>query len=180
MCITLKTWLPLLTNEPAAVFTYRHPLEVALSLKKREKHFSLERGLRLWIMYNMGALQNSAGLCRVLSSNEAVLADPLTEVQRIADELTKCGVPEPPQKLTKDDVDKFVDPALQHNKKEREDKAVITEINGCVIREYESSERKGSAASLREHDLYLQAMKIYCDFKSGAAFKDDYEWPELD
>jgi hypothetical protein len=35
MCITLKTWIPLFTNEPAAIFTYRHPLEVALSLKKK-------------------------------------------------------------------------------------------------------------------------------------------------
>ena len=68
MCITLKTWLELLTSEPAVVFTYRHPLEVALSLKKREQNFPLERGLRLWIVYNMRALQNSKGLCTVYST----------------------------------------------------------------------------------------------------------------
>jgi hypothetical protein len=184
MCITLKTWIPLFANKPAALFTYRHPYEVALSLKKREKGFPLERGLRLWIIYNMRAIQNSAGLCRVLSSNEAVLADPLTEVQRISDELTsKCGMPAPPRKLEQTDVDKFVDPELQHNKKEREDKdagkAVITDYDGCVVREYESSEKEGSDAHTREHALYIKAMEVYCDLKSGAAYKDDYQWPSL-
>ena len=67
MCITLKTWLELLNSEPAAVFTYRHPFEVALSLKNREEDFPLERGLRLWIVYNMRAIQNAKGLCIVYS-----------------------------------------------------------------------------------------------------------------
>jgi hypothetical protein len=184
MCITLKTWIPLFDNEPAALFTFRHPLEVALSLKKREKGFPLERGLRLWIIYNMRSIENSAGLCRVISSNEAVLADPLTEVQRISDELTtKCGVPKPPRKLEQIDVDKFVDPDLQHNKKEREEKdagkPVLADYDGCTVREYESSEPEGSDSFTREHDLYLKAMKIYCDLQSGAAYKDDYDWPKL-
>jgi hypothetical protein len=184
MCITLKTWIPLFDNAPAALFTYRHPLEVALSLKKREKGFPLERGLRLWIIYNMRSIQNSAGLCRVISSNEAVLADPLTEVQRISDELTtKCGVPKPPLKLEQVDVDKFVDPELQHNKKEREEKdagkEVIADYDGCTVREYESSATQGSESYVREHDLYVKAMKIYCDLQSGAAYKDDYDWPLL-
>jgi hypothetical protein len=39
------------------------------------------------------------------------------------------------------DVDKFVDPDLQHNKREREEKdagkAVIADYDGCTVREYE-------------------------------------------
>ena len=50
MCTTLPTWLKLLEDEPAAVFTYRHPLEVAMSLKHREQGFTIEHGLRLWII----------------------------------------------------------------------------------------------------------------------------------
>ena len=100
MCITLRTWLPLLNHEPAIVFTYRHPVEVAMSLKKREKDISIAHGLRLWIIYNMRAIQNSVGLCIVYSSNDAIMANPLTEVQRIADELTtKCNVPKPKYQL---------------------------------------------------------------------------------
>jgi hypothetical protein len=81
------------------------------------------------------------------------------------------------------DVDKFVDPDLQHNKKEREEKdagkAVIADYDGCTVREYESSETEGSDNFVREHALYVKAMKIYCDLQSGAAYKDDYEWPPL-
>lgn len=182
MCITLKTWLPLLNNEPAIVFTYRHPLEVAFSLMKREKNFSLEHGLRLWIIYNMRAIQNSADLCRVTSSNEAILANPLTEVQRISDELTsRCGVPAAPRKLVQEDVDKFVDPNLQHNKKQREaedaSKEVIADYDGCKVRDYKSDAKKKDLE--RERKVYLTAMKIYCDLASGKAYDNDYQWPDL-
>jgi hypothetical protein len=184
MCITLKTWLPLLNSEPAVVFTYRHPLEVALSLKKREKMFTLDHGLRLWIIYNMRAVQNSRDLCRVYSSNEAVLENPLTEVQRISDELTsRCGVPAPPHELTQEQVDKFVDPNLQHNKKDVErrnaQKEVIADQDGCKVYAFESEATTGSATYEREKDLYMKAMKVYCDLKSGKAYEEDYEWPEL-
>jgi len=184
MCITLKTWLKLMNNEPAIVFTYRHPLEVAMSLKRREKNFTISHGLRLWIVYNMRAIQNSKGLCIVRSSNDAILADPLHEVQRISDDLTtKCNVVQPQFKLTQEDVDKFIDPALQHNKKERaaEEKEVIAEYNDgkCKVYGFESQEEEGGEEWKREHKLYGMAMKIYCDFQSGKAYEDDYEWPEL-
>eukprot|EP00538_Stauroneis_constricta_P002313 CAMPEP_0119545898 /NCGR_PEP_ID=MMETSP1352-20130426/516_1 /TAXON_ID=265584 /ORGANISM="Stauroneis constricta, Strain CCMP1120" /LENGTH=487 /DNA_ID=CAMNT_0007590517 /DNA_START=115 /DNA_END=1578 /DNA_ORIENTATION=+ len=187
MCITLKTWLHLLNNEPAVVFTYRHPLEVAMSLSKREENFSLQHGLRLWIVYNMRAIQNSKGLCIVTSSNNAVLADPLNEVQRISDELTsKCGVPAPPRSVTLEDVEKFVDPNLQHNKKENDEKAaklpVIATYNDgkCVVHDFESDTKEGTPTAAREQKLYGQAMRIYCDFESGKAYEDDYQWPQLD
>jgi hypothetical protein len=184
MCITLKTWLPLLKSEPAVLFTYRHPLEVALSLKRREKNFTLEHGLRLWIVYNMRGVENSQQLCRVYSSNEAILADPLNEVNRISSELTsKCGIPPPPEQLTQEDVDKFVDPDLQHNKKKREaddeKKEIIAEHGTCTVRDYESSLPEGSPDYKRERTLYMTAMKIYCDFQNGSAYEETYQWPKL-
>lgn len=186
MCITLKTWLKLMNNEPAIVFTYRHPLEVAMSLKRREKNFPLERGLRLWIVYNMRAVQNSQGLCVVYSSSEAVLADPMNEVQRISDELTsKCNVPEPPYRLKQEDVDKFIDPGLQHNKnrrtEEEKNKEIINTYNNgkCAVHAYESEETEGTPAREREMVLYSLAMKVYCDFQSGKAYEESYEWPKL-
>jgi hypothetical protein len=184
MCITLKTWLKLMSNEPAVVFTYRHPLEVAMSLKKREKDFPLEKGLRLWIVYNMRAIQNSRGLCMVKSSNEAILADPVNEVQRISDELTsKCKVPEPPYRLSQEDVDKFIDSSLQHNMKQRaaEEKEVIATYNDgkCVVHNYESDFEDGEPEKKREEHLYGIAMAIFCDFQSGKAYEESYKWPVL-
>lgn len=187
MCITLKTWLPLLDNEPAIVFTYRHPLEVAHSLKKREKFFNLDHGLRIWIVYNMRAIENSDGLCRVLTSNEAIFADPLKETQRISKELTDtCGVPAPPQQLTQEEVDKFVDPELQHNKKKtvHDDvnrKVIMKYDNGCEIRDFDSDydKIKDAAAYDRERGLYIKAMRIYCDLQNGEAYDVGYMWPDL-
>lgn len=183
MCITLKTWLKLMNNEPAVMFTYRHPVEVAMSINKRDNSISVDTGLRLWIIYNMRAIQNSRGLCIVRSSNDAILADPLTEVQRISDELnTKCGVPAPARRITQEEVEKFINPKLQHNKKKKKaSKNVLETYNDgkCVVNAWESKHEVGSEVYERELRLYRQAMKVYCDFQSGVAYEEDYTWPVL-
>jgi hypothetical protein len=182
MCITMRTWLPYLKSKPAILFTYRHPLEVAMSLHKREQGFTITRGLRLWILYNKAAVQNSADLCRVTSSNNAVLANPLKETSRIARVLeTKCHVPTPPRAITQKIVDGFVDPALQHNKKtldeKNKDKEVLAKYGECEVRDYDS-EVEGTLKE-KEKEMYLKAMKMYCDFESGDAYNSDYEWPSV-
>jgi hypothetical protein len=161
--------LPLFHNAPVVLFTYRHPLQVARSLL-REKKLQMDHGFQIWIIYNMRAIQNSAGLCRVVTSNDAILADPMTEVQRIADELTtKCGVPKPPRELTREDVDKLVDPT-KHKISGGE------QGNNCaqdqIMELYEKeSNSKGSVRNI--------AMQIYRDIQSGEAFKEEYVWPEI-
>ncbi|KAL7551873.1 LOW QUALITY PROTEIN: hypothetical protein ACHAWF_016686, partial [Thalassiosira exigua] len=176
MCIVLPTWLKLLDEKPAAVFTYRHPLE----------GFTIEHGLRLWIVYNMKALQNSEGLCRVYSTNEAVFKDPMAEVQRIKNELAdKCHVMPPPTFwLPQNVVDEFVDPKLQHNSKERKaeeaSRAVLKDFgNDCVAREFESNFEEGSSNQRAEAELYLMAMGVFCDLENGKAYAKDYQWPDL-
>ena len=185
MCITLRTWLPLLNTEPAIIFTYRHPLEVARSLKARDDDFDLMWGLRLWILYNMRALQNSVDLCRVFSSNEDILADPLSEVQRISDELTtRCGVISPKHQLTQEVVDKFINSTLQHNKRKIEAemakaKTLVQYENQCVVKDYNSEFSEGTKEHESEKQLYIMAMKIFCDLKSEKAYQREYEWPAL-
>ena len=179
MCITLPTWLKLVDHPPAVVFTYRHPLEVAMSLKKRESGFTFTHGLRLWIVYNMRALQNSAKLCRVFSTNEAVVKNPLGEVQRIADELTKkCNVIAPPvTTMPQSVVDEFVDPKLQHNKEKPGGQEIRA---GCVAPIYKSEYEEGSENYKEEKEVFLMAMEIFCDLESGDALKEDYGWPDLE
>ena len=73
LCITLKTWKKLLIDRsdvfPTILFTYRNPLEVALSLKRRKINqvAALSHGLRLWIWYNHMAIMNSHEFCRVVT-----------------------------------------------------------------------------------------------------------------
>ncbi|KAL3811904.1 hypothetical protein ACHAXA_001429 [Cyclostephanos tholiformis] len=209
MCITLTTWLKLLDDEPAIVFTYRHPLEVALSLKSREAEMkkrkiekegnktmtgnednldeiTMERGFLLWITYNMRALQNSMGLCRVFTTNEAVYDDPAREVQRIKDELTtKCNVIPPPRnEIPIEVVNAFVDPRLQHNKKGtkagKENQKVLKDFGkGCVALDFVSDHEDKSSKRKKEINMYLMAMQVYCDMERGLAYTEDYKWPDL-
>ena len=148
MCITLRTWLPLLDSKPAVLFTYRKPLSVAKSLHKRDG-LTLAYGLKLWILYNKGSLQNSAGLCRVYTKNSYILADALEETKRIVDELTnKCNVPPPPSMINHEIVDGFVDASLQHDKEKNDEQKEILVINGddCIVMDYNSLEKDGSEA----------------------------------
>jgi hypothetical protein len=191
MCFTLPAWLELLDKQPAIVFTYRHPLEVALSLQKRalqkrEKKIHVTRGLHMWIAYNMLALQNSRGLCIVRTKNIDVIADALTEIQRISDELTdKCGVPAPSHRVDKEQVAKFIEPSLQHHHAtENKDEEVLATFNGgtCVAYKFKSKRERGSSkfTEEREREMYLKAMTVYCDLESGKAYEDDYVWPEIE
>ena len=77
LCITLRMWLPLLNFVPAILFTYRHPMDVALSMNKREtEHFTVQRGLKIWYIYNKRAVQQSKDLCRVTTSHRKVMNQP--------------------------------------------------------------------------------------------------------
>jgi hypothetical protein len=182
MCITLPTWLPLLHTEPAVLFTYRHPMEVAHSLIKREASFTMDHALRLWVVYNMRALQNSQHLCRVYTSNDDVLNSPLEEVQRVSDELTRqCQVPRPPHILTQEQVNKFVDTSLQHNKKAADAgrTVIATHHEHCLVYELETETDPLDPQYLLEQKWYGIAMQIYCDLKEGLAYQSDYKWPKL-
>lgn len=133
--------------------------------------------------YHMLAIQNLQGLCRVLTSNNAVLRDPLSELQRICDELTnKCGVVKPPRRLTLDKASEFVNPELQQQTMKREkemaEREVIAVYDGCKVYGYDSPLQDGHRNE-REAESYKAAMKIYCDMENGKAFDADYQWPNL-
>ena len=202
LCITLPIWLKLVEEEPAIVFTYRHPLEVAMSLKSRGEEFhrqkverkenttvhnideiTMEKGLLLWVTYNVRALQYSLGLCRVYTSNEAVYGDPQVELQRINDELmTKCNLVQSPNSVISPQVvNSFVDAKLQHNKKNSGGKQKILKDygNGCEAIDFKSDYEETTANRKAEVELYLMAMQLFCDMENGHAYKDDYTWPDL-
>ena len=181
MCITLRTWLPLLEGTPAIVFSYRHPLEVAKSMEKRDGRdaFPMTRGLRLWIVYNMRAVQNSADLCRVISSNDALMSNAKEEIVRIGEGLTKCGLP-PPHAPDQAVIDDFVDPNLHLDPTKHFNMNEILDRHGdCIVYGYNSYLDEGSRQKTYEVNLYKTAMKIFCDLKSRKAFEVDYKWPEI-
>ena len=74
LCVLFPIWRQVV-DLPVCIHIYRNPLEVAHSLQTRNG-MPIEAGLALWELYNLRALQSSAGPAphiRTLrrSSNEA-------------------------------------------------------------------------------------------------------------
>lgn len=170
MCITLPEWLPHFDTQPAILLTERHPLEVARSMNKRSGK-SIEDGLDVWLVYNQAAIRNSKGLCRVVTSNDAILKDPIRETTRIVEQLsTKCGVAPPPRRVpSKEVIDGFVDITLQKSK-------TGNLADWCIAKEISTKDTRelGFNTQLAKQ-RFEQAMKLYCDMTSGIAFSTGYK-----
>lgn len=116
LCLTIRTWLPLLNFVPAVLFIYRHPFDVTLSMHKRAtEHFKMGFAMKLWYVYNKKAITQSGDLCRVVGSHKKIMAAPQKEFDRIYDELHTCGI-QVPHKLKSTDISDFIDVKLQHGK----------------------------------------------------------------
>ena len=116
LCLTIRTWLPLLNFVPAVLFIYRHPFDVSLSMHKRAtEHFKMGFAMKLWYVYNKKAVTQSTDLCRVVGSHKKIMAAPQKEFDRIYDELRTCGI-HVPHKLKSADISDFIDVNLQHGK----------------------------------------------------------------
>lgn len=83
LSLLIPIFLPLLEN-PIVVCTYRNPLEVALSLKKRNG-FSLVFGLALWEFYTVKMILNTKGLNRIFVSYNEVMKNSTSGVEIIRD-----------------------------------------------------------------------------------------------
>lgn len=114
-------------------------------------------------------------MCIVYTSNESVFSNPMEETKRIVKSLTeKCGVPNPPHVIDASVIDRFIDPALRHNKNVESGQKIILEKYGdCEIPAYtETNDRS-------DQEMYMHAMRVYCDLQNGSAYHVDYKWPEL-
>ena len=145
----------------------------------QKKHgFELGKGLLLWILHNKSAIQNSAAdVCRIATTNRAMVTSPLVEMDRIVDELKKCGLPSPPMKLNQGILNSFLEKHGADLTRMPTGSLNIAEGSGdCKV--YEHHSRDGSEGFI-EASLYSKATKIYCDLESGVAYNKDYVWPEI-
>ena len=173
LCISLRSWLPLLPSLPAIVFSYRHPLQVAESLLTREQ-FPLLRGLKVWISYNRAAIQNSQGLCRVVTSNQALMRDGKGEMGRIGQELrSHCGVAVP-HDISPKDLSTFIQPSLQHKSN-----ATTTVASGSGSECGWSEEEMGKFRFNNEKMIFKAAIKLYCAIEDRSAFLPDFQFPPV-
>jgi hypothetical protein len=110
-CLTLPFWQALLPPIRYVV-CMRNPAAVAASLNKRNR-IRFDRGVYLWLVYLSSALDNSKGEPRHFVFYDALVADPVTELRRLADFM---GVPDrarDPETL--EAASTFVDSGLRHH-----------------------------------------------------------------
>ncbi len=113
LCLTLPCWKPLL-DVPVAIIVYRHPLEIAASLLRRN-NMPAERGLALWEYYICHALNASMDMPRIFINQEMVMQNPILEVQHLYSNLMGAGV----RRLEmpyEQEILSFVNPALNRAK----------------------------------------------------------------
>jgi hypothetical protein len=168
LCITLRSWLPYLKYIPAVLFTYRHPMDVALSMSKRQsEQFELSKGLKLWYVYNRMAVEQSHDLCRVVTSHRLIMQQPEAELNRIYDELRGCGV-EVPRRVSKEDINDFIDLRLQHGNSSIADDGCRDDILPLPhILQTNSSQ---------QIELYKACMRAYCAMEDKSAFDVAFYW----
>lgn len=111
LCLLLPVWRGFLSN-PLAVVVVRDPIEVAVSLQKRNR-MPLVAGIALWEFYMKSALRHSRHMPRVLVDYNALLQDPDREISALRDGLVRNGAT-----LTgvTEDVRDFVDASLYRSK----------------------------------------------------------------
>jgi len=76
---------------PHVVIISRNPLEVAKSLRRRNG-FTLDAGLALWEAYMVSAIRGSASCDPLLVAYDALVSDPETTLEHLANDLAARGV----------------------------------------------------------------------------------------
>jgi hypothetical protein len=176
LCITLRTWLPLLNFIPAILFAYRNPYDVAMSMHTREtERFPIQRGLKLWYIYNKRGIQQSQDLCRVVTSHKKMLTHPQEESAKIFDGLRQCGV-DVPHAVSVRDIKLFVDKRLQHGKTASTLDSLCTQ-KGVDFSTLTPPTTWPTTDAVNLY-LYRACIRAFCDIESGAAFSHDYKWDE--
>ena len=89
LCVLLPLWRPVL-ELPFCVYVFRHPMEVAHSLKERNG-IPIKAGLALWEAYNTKAIESSSDLPRVFVSYSEALASPQPVVDRLRKAMSTNG-----------------------------------------------------------------------------------------
>ena len=171
LCVTFRTWLPLLSFIPTVLFTYRHPMDVAKSLNTRYEKYKFSRGLKLWYIYNKRAIQQSTDLCRVVTSHHKIMTDPSSELHRVRLALIECGV-SVPHDATAEEVAEFIDIKLQHGKSTLKDHSCEEDLQSILPPDTWPTK---DASHVK---LYREVMRVYCAMEDGSAFSMHFPWDE--
>jgi hypothetical protein len=148
---------------PVAVLTARNPLEVALSLERRN-NFDLSKSLMLWLRHVLDAEHQSRGLPRHILSYEDLLKDWRRQVELISE---KTGVVWRHSDHTTTDIEEFLTLDLYHERANQDAMPDQSELIKLALRVYNilldmcaHGERKDLLDQL---DAAREEFEEYCD-----------------
>lgn len=115
MCLLLPLWQKYFSYKTVVVNIFRHPVEVAQSLQKRNG-FDLEKGLALWEGYVTAQLASAKDLVSLYVLHADLLQQPSQVAERLARFLSKhgSGIHGAKDQAVLD----FIAPALHRNKEQ--------------------------------------------------------------
>lgn len=91
-CLTLPFWRSVWRSSPVVVFVHREPLEVALSLQRRDD-LGRAHCIALWERYVRSALNGANGLPFIAVRYSELMANPADTVALLRSDLASLGVP---------------------------------------------------------------------------------------
>lgn len=115
VCRLLPLWLPIIRDigaTPCAVILVRNPLEVASSLKARDR-MSRRNALQIWLRHFLDAERDSRAMHRCLVSYEQLLDDWRQVVERAGHQLRLDLRPRSRQ--AEEEIARFVSPAVRRH-----------------------------------------------------------------
>lgn len=141
LCLLLPVWQPLL-EVPLCIYVYRHPIQVAQSLQKREGILSVNEGaslystrlakysknevkfpivlgMALWEKYTLGALTYGKSLPRILVSFHDLMTNPVDTVKTLYNNLRAYdvqGIHLPSER----EIQAYIEPKFFHEKGDNE------------------------------------------------------------
>jgi len=168
VCRFLPVWREILASlnvTPLFVIPFRHPVEVAMSLARRDA-FSSHKSQILWLQHVLLAEYGSRGASRAFLAYEEMMADPRRALTRLAQDL---GVEWPtPTKRAFSEIEEFLDQKHHHNRAFAPDAARPEELRGLVADTYSVLEGLvGQPSAVQEQALdqirvsYLEADQLH-------------------
>jgi hypothetical protein len=139
--------------------------------KRTTENFPVQKGIKLWYIYNKNAIKHTNDMCRVIASHRNVMKNPRDELDRIHNELISCGL-DVPKKISDEDIKSFIDPNLQHGKTTLLDNSCKGDITTITIPDTWQTNEDNHLK------LYREAMRLYCALEDGTAFNGNYKFDE--
>jgi hypothetical protein len=125
LCITLPFWRTVLEHEPCAVFVFRDPLEVALSLRARHSDLPLTLGLALWDRYVRHAASALAGMPVFAVEYPSMFGEPGRGIGDLVAFLADCGIHVPSENIAS--ASGILEPGLRYQRADGDEPASLAD-----------------------------------------------------